>query len=737
MAYAPDGAPAEDRRSTRIIPSWTDPVARRASAVVGGPWGRHGVVGRTWFWTPLRIMLGLAILTLALAWVKEQPCAAGQWLPGHKQFTHLCYSDAVPLYGGHGLDRGAVPYFDLDPNAVPNTPGYGDGRVEYPVLSGAFMYTAAELARVYDGLSAMAPSILPELSGVEGYFVVTCLLLSLCALVVVWATARSSGTRVWDGALVALSPLLIVHAFTNWDLFAMALASAAILAWARKHPILAGVLIGLGAAAKLYPIFFLGPLLALAIRTGRYRAWVAATVSAVVAWAVVNVPVAVLAPEGWKLFFELNDTRPADYDSLWQLGERLVAGVPQFSFQALIPAEVLNTLVIGLFGAACLAIASLTVLAPYRPRMAQVLFLVVAAFLLINKVWSPQYSLWLLPLAVLARPRWPLLLVWQAVEALLWMTRMLWLLNRDQTYAGEPLRGVDYEWFALSIIVRDALVITLMVLVVREILRPELDVVRRCGMDDPAGGVFDGAPDRLPWLRRPAARWEEQQQDFRMPERPDADRPPPPDRLAADPAGPPGDRPDLVWESEPNQGSVATAVAAPPVTEPPVTEQPTQPHAVVEEPTGSASTVPVPVVPEAVVPESEVSEAELSGPEVSEPEATDTVVPESEVSEPVEAATETASPEPEPEAAPAEPESEPEPAAVAVEPDLAEPSPAEPEPAQAEATESESAPDEPPVEPAEPAEPEPTGHRLPNEFGDSAYEGSAFRAMWVNRPRPD
>jgi len=45
--------------------------------------------------------------------------------------------------------------------------------------------------------------------------------------------------------------------------------------------------------------------------------------------------------------------------------------------------------------------------------------------------------------------------------------------------------------------------------VVRQIYRPELDLVRNRGqVDDPSGGVFDGAPDRPPgwlpkWLQPP------------------------------------------------------------------------------------------------------------------------------------------------------------------------------------------------------------------------------------------
>ena len=93
----------------------------------------------------------------------------------------------------------------------------------------------------------------------------------------------------------------------------------------------------------------------------------------------------------------------------------------------------------------------LTLAAPVRPRVAQIAFLLVAGFLLLNKVWSPQYSLWLLPLAVLARPKWRSLLLWQAAEALLWVPRMLWYLGTDN-------RGVEVEWFFLGVVVRDVAV---------------------------------------------------------------------------------------------------------------------------------------------------------------------------------------------------------------------------------------------------------------------------------------
>jgi uncharacterized membrane protein len=474
-------APADGPESSpdRVIPSWTDPVVAQASEAVGGPWGRHAVTGRALFWTPLRVCLLFTTLVLALAWVKQAPCASGNWA-GHLQYTHFCYSDTVPLFGLHHLDVGAVPYLQ--------------SAVEYPVLTGGFMAAAAALARVYDG-AAEAFGLLPAVPAVESYYVATCLLLSFCALLVTRAVLGLSGRRPWDAAMVGLSPLLFVQAFTNWDLFAVALATLGMWAWARRRPGLAGVLIGLGVAAKFYPLVLLGALFLLCLRAGRLRAWFRTAVFAVGTWILVNAPIAVLAPANWSRFFRLNSSRPADPDTIWNLlltatDHRLFDGpLAQGQTPSVLNAVVAVALVALVAGAAWLTLA-----APVRPRVAQLTFLLVAGFLLLNKVWSPQYSLWLLPLAVLARPRWRSLLLWQATEALLWVPRMLW-------YLGTSNRGVDVEWFFLAVGLRDVAVITLMALVVRDILHPDGDVVRTTwlGVDDPAGGVLDGASDAVTW----------------------------------------------------------------------------------------------------------------------------------------------------------------------------------------------------------------------------------------------
>jgi uncharacterized membrane protein len=480
----------------RVVPTWTESLAKHASRPFGGPLGRHASVGRHWFWSPMRVVLLLTLVVLALGWLQKSPCiqqytdANGvvqlDWR-GNKQFTALCYSDTVPLYTAERLDQpGAFPYRTswIDDQGKPTE---HIRYMEYPVLTGMFQWFNAKLAQGW--VEIASSGWLPTAMTVIVYFDITALWLGLAWLVTAWAVARIAKRRVWDAAIVALSPLVIVHAFTNFDTLATAFATGGMLAWARRKPVLAGVLLGLGGAAKLYPLFLLGPLLLLCWRSDRMRDGVRTLLAAAGTWIAVNLPIALIYQPGWREFFRLNTERNADPDSLYNVISHFT-GWPGFDpglVRGQAP-EVLNTVSAVLFAVLCLVIGWVAVSAPTRPRFAQLAFLVVAAFLLTNKVWSPQYSLWLVPLAVLALPRWKLLLAWMTIDALVWVPRMFY-------YLGVDHKGLPADWFLGTVVVRDLAVIGLCVLIVREIYRPDLDLVRRAGDDDPAGGVFDGAPD--------------------------------------------------------------------------------------------------------------------------------------------------------------------------------------------------------------------------------------------------
>ena len=285
----------------------------------------------------------------------------------------------------------------------------------------------------------------------------------------------------------------MLSAFVNWDLIAMAFAALGLAAWATKRTVAAGVLFGLAVATKFYPLVLFGPLLLLCLRAGRMREFWVTFSSAAVAWLAVNVPVMIIAPAGWATFYEFSKTRPADWGSIWYFFEHL--GVPVLGGTSM---SGLNLLSAALFGVACVAITVLALAAPRRPRLPQLCFLVLAAFLMTNKVWSPQYVIWLVPLAVLARPRfWPYVL-WQAAEV--WYFFAVWayliFIYRDgAVIAG--YNGISPGWYFAAVLARFLTVALLCGYVVRDMLRPGQDVVRADGADDPAGGVLAGAPDRF------------------------------------------------------------------------------------------------------------------------------------------------------------------------------------------------------------------------------------------------
>lgn len=478
----------------RVVPSWTEPLAAAASRVVGGPLGRHALVGRSRFWTPLRVVLLYAVVVLALGWLGKAACVqqyspdgaglALDWRNG-RQYVAMCYSDTIPLYRLEGLDVGAVPYRDPWPGS--------EGRYsETPVLAG---YAHWAVARVADGWLWLGeriplwPSGLPEVV----YFDLTAVLLSLAWLVVVWAVLSLRPVRPWDAALVALSPIALVHVLTASEAAGVACAAAGLLLLARGRCVLAGVLVGIGAGFAVWPLFLLVPVALLAARRRDGATAVRFAAGAVGTWALVNVPIALAYPHGWFELFRLQIRRPADVDSLW-FAVATLTGRPGLDGElpdGSIPLA-LNAASLVLLLACLVAIAVLAWRAPVPPRLASLAFLVVAAVLLTGKAWPPQWSLWLVPLAVLALPRWRLLLAWMTVDALLWVLRSFYFL-------GPEGRGLTPEWFLAGVLVRDALVLVLCVAVVRSVLRPETDPVRTAaaplGTGTPAGDPdWPGSP---------------------------------------------------------------------------------------------------------------------------------------------------------------------------------------------------------------------------------------------------
>ena len=436
-----------------VAPTRDDPLLRSVAGGIGGIAGRR-ILSGTGFWTVQRVLLAMLCVAFVVALLQKGPCHAGAWARGGAS-NWFCYSDVPHMFRERGLVDGNVPYFDTGPYPV----------LEYPVLIGFVMWITAAIARTAGSIDA----------GAVRFFDVTALIMIAASVVTLIVMVKLLGRRPWDAAMFAVAPVLILSGLINWDMLAVALTTAALLAWARRRPVLAGVLIGLGMATKLYPLFLLGPILLLCLRTRRGRELAQVMIATLVSWIVVNAPVYLCAREGWKEFWRFNDERDGQFGSVFYLLK--LAGNP-------LDPDVINAMIFGLFSAACVGVTWLALTAPRRPRLASLVFLVVAAFLIVNKVYSPQYALWLLPLAVLARPRWRDFLIWQACEAVYWLA--IWM------HLGGSLTGGAGRFYYIAVFLHIGGTFWLALMVIRDMLRPEHDPVRQTGDDDP---LFPWAED--------------------------------------------------------------------------------------------------------------------------------------------------------------------------------------------------------------------------------------------------
>ncbi len=283
---------------------------------------------------------------------------------GSWAYSHLAYSDLLRLYRVHHLADHAFPYVHT--------------VIEYPVLTGLFMWCAAWFP------------------GVGGYFLASSIGLLGCAWGCIVFLHRISPRCARIGAL---SPLLLVYSLLNWDLLAIFFMLAGWDCFRRRRYGWSGVLLSLGVCTKFFPVMLLLFCVVAAWsdgddrRAGRGAATM--SLSAIATALVVNVPFVIVNFAGWADFLRFNAVRGGGVGLLYQL--HLASGWP-----------------IGVVDAvsAALVLAAVVVLALWVRRGASPAVAAAASFavlMLLNKVFSPQYMLWVFVYGLLADwPGWTL-----------------------------------------------------------------------------------------------------------------------------------------------------------------------------------------------------------------------------------------------------------------------------------------------------------------------------------------
>jgi len=304
----------------------------------------------------------------------------------------------TPVYQGYGdaMVNGQVPYQDFS--------------VEYPPAA-LPAFALPSLVVSTDGSEAAYDRVF-------GFLMAICGAAAIALVAVTLVRDRAGPERLWAGAgFVALAPLALGSVvLTRFDLWPAALVAAALAALVSGRDRLALGALGLGIAAKVYPLVLLPIFVAWTWkRRGRWEAVVGLGVAGAVV-AVCVLPFLALSPHGvWESSLR-QTTRPLQIETLG--GGVLLALHHVFGLHL---AVVTSHGSQNLSGGAADALAIVqsvfeiaVLLAIWRwfargpadtGRLFRASAAAVCTFVVFGKVLSPQFLVWLVPLVVLVRGR--------------------------------------------------------------------------------------------------------------------------------------------------------------------------------------------------------------------------------------------------------------------------------------------------------------------------------------------
>ena len=325
----------------------------------------------------VRTLVVLALFASLVSFAKFSQCENSGWATPD-QYIHACYSDLPALYGSRGLDTNSWPYSS------------DDNSVEYPVVTAMVMYATS--------FAAKSPA---SYFNVNIFFLI---LLFIATLIVV------RKIRPEFAYLSAIAPAMIASLFINWDLWGIATMMLAIYWFDRKQYLHSALILALSISTKFLPIFLLIPIAFILWRDAKLKELVKYVAVVAATWLAINAPFALTTPTGWWRFFKLNLERGADWGSIWLALQQLGLSLTNLNYLSILVLLIALT-----------SVAIVLFELKYTPTLASVAFIVMAAVMIASKVYSPQFVLWLTPLAVIALTNkkdlhafW----LWQATEVI-------------------------------------------------------------------------------------------------------------------------------------------------------------------------------------------------------------------------------------------------------------------------------------------------------------------------------
>ena len=375
-----------------------------------------------------RVLIALAILASLFSFLKFSHCESKNWATPD-QYVHACYSDLPSLFGDRELNKHKWAYVGTEK------------AVEYPVITGLVMYATAVITPTNS-------------HSATNYFLINAFLIALLFIFIVVLVAHIK-PNYWY--LLLTAPAMIASLYINWDLWAITSMLVAIYWFDKEKYKWSALVLGISISTKFMPIFLLLPVFLILWRKNRIREIAQYSGIVIASWLAINLPVALTTPQGWWRFYELNLARGADWGSPWlafsMLGLHL-GNLNYLTILALLAGLTIITLIFFEF--------SIT------PTLAQMSFILLAVVMIASKVYSPQYVLWLTPLAILGLSKKSIhaFWIWHGGEIIYHVAIWQHLATMTGAHFGLPAAG-----YALVTLVRIATTIYLIAAIARNAIK--------------------------------------------------------------------------------------------------------------------------------------------------------------------------------------------------------------------------------------------------------------------------
>jgi len=277
-------------------------------------------------------------------------------------YVHACYTDITALFFERNLDTNTFAYQSAT------------ASFEYPPIIGVGNWLLSFLTT---GSNA-----------IDSFFTINVILIVIFFLISA-LLVRAINPKF--SYLFPVAPAVGASLFINWDLWVVVSMILAIYYFDKGKFEVSSIWLGIAISTKFFPIILLIPIAIIFYRRDLITQCYWYLINTTLIWSAFNIPIAIFYFDGWWRFFKLNIERGADFGSIWYSLSLLNLEAPYLNLLS-------TLLIISAFAYLIIYLINL----PITPTLAQTSFFSVVALTTFAKVYSPQYVLWLTPLAVIA-----------------------------------------------------------------------------------------------------------------------------------------------------------------------------------------------------------------------------------------------------------------------------------------------------------------------------------------------